>query len=188
MSEQRAPIWIPPAPSADARAVSVLHAGYLSKKGDRNMFSWKNRYFTLKSNGDLIYCENEASSQSLGSVPISAASVCSPDPKSPIHFTLQSAPQTRKYVLRSDTAEDCTLWMSKLSVPNPRCLCVSPRSRTRAGPHRFQKDADCAPSEPQLHRIRRRALRRGVVPQLKLNLDRAGLRALRLHHHGKRRR
>ena len=62
--------------------------------------SWKHRYFTLKSNGDLAYYEGKTSAQSLGSVLITCHSTCSTDPKSPLHFTLQANAQARKYDVR----------------------------------------------------------------------------------------
>ncbi len=115
MSDQRLSIWLPSTPS-DARAVSVLHCGFLLKKGERNVFSWKNRYFTLKSNGDLVYCENTTSVQSIGSVSLNMVSVCTQDPKSPVHFSVQSAPQARKYFMKANSAEECTAWVAKISV------------------------------------------------------------------------
>ena len=115
-------LWLPSTPPSDARAVSVIHSGFLSKKGERNMFSWKKRFFTLKSNGDLIYYENQGATQSLGTVPISAIAICTSDPKSPLHFAVQAQDKARKYCMKAETADDCSLWVSKISV---RVLCTS---------------------------------------------------------------
>ncbi len=96
------------------------------------MFSWKKRFFTLKSNGDLVYYETTSSTQSLGMVPISAAAICSADPKNSVLFTVQAAQNARKYYgtlpslrycnnsfrycMKADNAEDCSAWVSKISV------------------------------------------------------------------------
>jgi hypothetical protein len=114
-------LWLPSAPPSDARAVSVIHSGFLSKKGERNMFSWKKRFFTLKSNGDLIYYETQGATQSLGTVPISAIAICSTDPKSPLHFVVQAQQNARKYCMKAETADECSAWVSKISV---RFLCT----------------------------------------------------------------
>jgi hypothetical protein len=98
LREQHKSIWLASAAPSDAQTVSVIHSGFLSKKGERNMFSWKNRFFTLKSNGDLIYYENTSSTQSLGTIPISTNAICIADPKSPLHFSIQAAGQSRKCV------------------------------------------------------------------------------------------
>jgi hypothetical protein len=43
-------------------------------------------------------------------------SVCAQDPKSSVHFSVQSAPQARKYCMKANSAEECGAWVAKISV------------------------------------------------------------------------
>jgi len=95
---------------------SVIHSGWLIKKGDR-IASWRKRWFTLSDLKELRYYEDETQKQFKGTIDLKDVSIIRHGDKEQYgyEYTIEIITPDRTWVLVTTYHELRELWMDKLS-------------------------------------------------------------------------